>query len=676
MHDDTEQSPLTTNNSDAAHDKSHLIIPWLSTKKVPALLVTIMIVILLLVTTITISLLYDTAFEQQRMRLTEVAKSQAAIMSAVGRFDDRHSQDAHPSGSEAATLSQFIEAHESYDGFGKTGELVLAKRDHTQIRFLLRHRHHDLDNPKPIPFSSHLAEPMKRALDGKSGTLIGLDYRGAKVLAAHEYVDNMNWGVVAKIDLAEIRAPFIEAAIIASFAAAILIFIGTVFFMRISYRIVHKLEESEAHYKGILHGAVDGIITIDENGCILSLNSAARSMFNYDNSELIGLSIVKIIPPKLAKENRNLIKSCFESGTRCEITHPIELTAQCKDKSEFPVEMTSSIIQTSHNIVYTWILRDITLRRTLELELKQHQQNLEKLISERTAQLSETINKLNNTQSQLIQNEKLASIGQLAAGVAHEINNPVGYVNSNVTSLRSYLDDIFELIELYQNVMAKELSDKAVVEIETMKKNIDLDFIKKDINELISESLEGISRVKEIVYDLKGFSRAGNMDWELASLHKGINSTLNIVYNELKYKATIKKEYGKMPDIECMPAQLNQVFMNLLVNAGHAIDKQGVITIRTGSTDKEVWVEIQDTGIGIPQENIKKIFDPFYTTKAIGQGTGLGLSLSYSIIKRHNGRIDVNSEPEKGTRFRIWLPIKHTSDNEETSLSQAKVHYG
>ena len=149
-------------------------------------------------------------------------------------------------------------------------------------------------------------------------------------------------------------------------------------------------------------------------------------------------------------------------------------------------------------------------------------------------------------------------------------------------------------------------------------------------------------------------------EWQYACLHTGINSTLNIVKNEIKYKADVVKEYGELPQVECLPSQLNQVFMNLLVNAAHAIDVRGLITIRTGKKGNEVWVSVADTGIGIAPDNIKKIFDPFFTTKPIGKGTGLGLSLSYGIIQKHFGRIEVQSEVGKGTAFQIWLPVKHS----------------
>jgi len=293
-------------------------------------------------------------------------------------------------------------------------------------------------------------------------------------------------------------------------------------------------------------------------------------------------------------------------------------------------------------------------------ELQRSQQDLEHQVDARTKELSNALEQLKETQGQLLQQEKLASIGQLAAGVAHEINNPVGYVNSNIGTLKQYIDDIFSLVEQYQQRIDESSNEEAITAIQTFKDEIGYEYLHTDVSDLIYESLEGVKRVKQIVEDLKDFSREGKAEWEQSDIHHGLDSTLNVVKNELKYKADIHKEYGAIPHIQCIPAQLNQVFMNLLVNAGHAIDGHGAITIRTGRVGNEVFVDIADTGQGIPAENIKRLFDPFYTTKPIGQGTGLGLSLSYGIVRKHNGRIEVESEVGKGTCFHVWLPIEQT----------------
>ncbi len=299
---------------------------------------------------------------------------------------------------------------------------------------------------------------------------------------------------------------------------------------------------------------------------------------------------------------------------------------------------------------------DITKHKLAEQALKKGHKDL-----------NEAYVKLQSLQGQLLQAEKMASIGQLAAGVAHEINNPIGYVYSNLGSLQKYLDDIFRVMDVYEKAEPHLAGNADVLAgIHAIKAKADIAFIREDVAALMSESREGITRVKKIVQDLKDFSHADSEEeWQLADIRHGMESTLNIVNNEIKYKADVIKEYADIPDIECLPPQLNQVFMNLFVNAAHAMEEQrGTITIRTGVKDDNIWVEVKDTGKGIAPENLNRIFDPFFTTKPVGTGTGLGLSVSYSIIKKHHGSIDVSSEVGIGTTFRILLPMKQPAETD------------
>ena len=299
-------------------------------------------------------------------------------------------------------------------------------------------------------------------------------------------------------------------------------------------------------------------------------------------------------------------------------------------------------------------LQDVSARHEAEDALRSYQAQLEELVAQRTEQLA-------SANVKLAQSERLASIGQLAAGVAHEINNPIGYVFSNVGSLEKYIGDLFRMLDAYEKAEPAIADPVQQASLKALRRELDLDFLKEDIPMLMNESKEGVVRVKKIVQDLKDFSRVDSaLEWQWADLHKGIDSTLNVVANEIKYKSDVVKEYGTLPQVECMLSQLNQVFMNLLVNAAHAMgEARGTITIRTGTEGDRVWLEFSDTGSGIPEEIRKKVFDPFFTTKPVGKGTGLGLSLSYGIIQNHNGRIVLDSEVGKGTTFRIELPVKH-----------------
>ena len=285
-------------------------------------------------------------------------------------------------------------------------------------------------------------------------------------------------------------------------------------------------------------------------------------------------------------------------------------------------------------------LTDITPRKHME----QKQQQL--------------IARLSEAHDQLLQSEKMASIGQLAAGVAHEINNPIGFVNSNMGTLRHYVGTLLSVVDAYSDAVHKAVPGSALVaEIEAISRKADLGYLKDDIADLVTESMDGLKRVKDIVQALKDFSHVGQSDWQYADVHAGLDTTLNIVANEIKYKATVEKHYGKLPEIKCLASQLNQVFMNLLVNAAQAIQSRGVITIATGAHDGWVWVKVSDNGSGIAPENLTRVFEPFFTTKPVGSGTGLGLSLSYSIVNKHGGRIDVASKPGVGTVFTIRLPV-------------------
>ncbi|WP_321811479.1 histidine kinase [Burkholderia sp. BCC1985] len=275
---------------------------------------------------------------------------------------------------------------------------------------------------------------------------------------------------------------------------------------------------------------------------------------------------------------------------------------------------------------------------------------------------------LEETHVQLLQSEKLASIGQLAAGVAHEINNPIGFISANLNTLRTWVRSLLDVIAAHEAVLP-QLEPAARDALTALRGAADLDYVRDEIVTLIDESIDGAVRVRRIVQDLRDFSRPGSGEWSVADIHAGLESTLNVVHNELKYKADIVREYGDLPLVECLPSQLNQVFMNLLVNAAHAMPTRGVITIRTSSDGEQVSIAISDTGTGMTPDIVRRIFDPFFTTKPVGQGTGLGLSVPHGIVERHRGTIDVTSEPGRGTTFRVRLPIRRAQGHADAAAA-------
>lgn len=271
-------------------------------------------------------------------------------------------------------------------------------------------------------------------------------------------------------------------------------------------------------------------------------------------------------------------------------------------------------------------------------------------IEARQSEQDQLLRKLETANNQLMQSEKLAAIGQLAAGVAHEINNPIGYVFSNLKTLGGYMLDMVKIIDAVDQVDSLD-------ELRRLKAGLEYDYIRSDVEAVIAESEDGIDRVKRIIGALKDFSHIDEEEFRPADLHKGLETTLNVVNNELKYKAELVKEYGDLPEVECIPSQINQVMMNLLVNAAQSIEGFGRITLRSGHDGGWAWVEVEDTGKGIEESARHRLFEPFFTTKPVGKGTGLGLALSYSIVQKHHGRIDVDTEVGKGSRFRVWLPV-------------------
>ena len=305
-------------------------------------------------------------------------------------------------------------------------------------------------------------------------------------------------------------------------------------------------------------------------------------------------------------------------------------------------------------------------------ELLATNQALQREIGERKLaeeRLENALYELKNAQSQIIQQEKMASIGQLAAGVAHEINNPMGFIISNLASLKKYTDKITvflaaqdaALSELSQVCTHEAVKEKALPffqQIQQAKRAQKIDYILSDTGDVIHETQEGAERVKKIVQDLKGFARISNDDTMLTDINAGLESTLNIIGNELKFKTTLHKEFGDIPLTKCNPGQLNQVFMNIILNAAQAIDTQGEISIKTWSDPAYIHVSIADTGCGMPPEVISRIFDPFFTTKEVGKGTGLGLNVSYEIIKKHGGEILVDSAVGIGTTFTVNIPLE------------------
>lgn len=424
------------------------------------------------------------------------------------------------------------------------------------------------------------------------------------------------------------------------------------------------LEVSEEKYRSIVDNISIAIFRASVEGKLLAANPAFAAMFGFADTEE-AIAQVTDIGRQLwgsYEIRQEVVAEVLEAGA----VEGIEAEFRRQSGEAF----TGSVsFRLGHDPAtgapfLEGRIEDISERKRAQRALQQHQEELERQVKERTEDLQrrnrelEDINRrLADTQLQLLQSEKMASIGQLAAGVAHEINNPLGFINANLSTLKEDVDDLFAVIDAYRSASSLIAASPEIDRrIRATEQRVDLAFLSTDIRALIDQSLDGARRVKNIVQDLKDFSRVDCGEWTMTNIERGIDSTLNIVWNEIKYKAELIKEYAGLPEIECIAGQVNQVVMNLLINAAQAIDEQGTIIVRTGADHEWAWIEIADTGRGIEPEHLTRIFDPFFTTKPVGVGTGLGLSLSYSIVKRHGGKLEVSSQPGKGTTFRMTIP--------------------
>jgi len=301
---------------------------------------------------------------------------------------------------------------------------------------------------------------------------------------------------------------------------------------------------------------------------------------------------------------------------------------------------------------------DISVRKATEEELAIKQRQLQTLNETLASQVAEEVLKSRDKDILLLHQDKLAGIGQLAAGVAHEINNPMGFIMSNLVMLKKYNDVEQKYLVALEDALAGICLEERRKELEELRHGLDIPFILKDIPPLLSESLDGAERVKRIVLDLKDFARIDGDKLVETDLNQCVQSTANIVRNEIKYVADLELQLNEIPLVVCNPQQINQVIANLLINAGQAMENHGVITVTSRRDGEEVILSISDTGCGMTEEVCKRIFEPFFTTKDIGKGTGLGLSIAYGIIRKHGGEITLESELGRGTTFTIRLPIK------------------
>lgn len=431
--------------------------------------------------------------------------------------------------------------------------------------------------------------------------------------------------------------------------------------------IKDNLMKSEARFKAIYKTALDGIITIDHKGTIIDVNKSFQRIFGFEHLQVIGKQMNELIIPERYREKyRQGIVQYLKTGESKILGKQLEMSALNSDGIEFPIEITIQVISPGKNPVFSAFIQDISLRKEAEDKIKSINEELEQKVKKRTKdlrganiELSDTLNKLKMAQNKLVQSEKMASLGQLTAGIAHEINNPINFVVGGVAGLEYNFYEIEKIMKKYDSLEINGESDNKSIlsEIMLMKSECEYDKTKELIPQLIGDIKLGAQRTVEIVKGLRAFSRIDTNERVATDIHEGLESTLSILQSKFKYVIEIEKHYDPLlPLIDCYPGQINQVFMNIISNAIDAIEKEGKITITTKNLKKNISINITDNGKGIPKEIQNNIFDPFFTTKKIGSGTGLGLSISYGIIEEHKGNIKVKSEEGKGSEFIIFIP--------------------
>ncbi|MHB8121238.1 MAG: two-component system sensor histidine kinase NtrB [Desulfuromonadaceae bacterium] len=395
--------------------------------------------------------------------------------------------------------------------------------------------------------------------------------------------------------------------------------------------LLERLNQQLRFTQEIINAIPTPVFYKDRVGHYIGCNRAFEIFFGVTQHELISRSLRGINPMQPSELHEKIDRECLDSNQPCRYEgHLINAEGQ-----EVDVIITKAPYLSdkgkSGGVVGTFT--DITERKQSERILQQ-------------------------MQGQIIQQEKMASIGQLAAGVAHEINNPMGFITSNLTSLGKYAAKLDEYIAALLQSLGSCPDHQGMAEIDALRQKLKVDYIISDVCELVNESLDGANRVQRIVQDLKSFSRVDQVESRQVSLNELLETTINIAWNELKYIATLERDFGAIPEILCYPQQLNQVFLNLLVNAAQAMEKQGAIVVRTWGDNDSVFVSVADTGKGMPEEVRQRIFEPFFNTKEAGKGTGLGLSISADIVRKHGGTITLESQAGVGTTFTVMLPIK------------------
>jgi two-component system, NtrC family, sensor kinase len=391
------------------------------------------------------------------------------------------------------------------------------------------------------------------------------------------------------------------------------------------------LRDSEGRYRQLTEGTRDAIVVANQQGIITLFNPAAQETFGFSAQDVVGQPLTVLMPPEDHEAYRDGMRRYLQTRQSRVIGRTVELRGRRKGGEIFPLELTLTAFDLPEGTIFLGAIRDVTGRHQM--------------------------------QARLVQSDKLASLGLLSAGVAHEINNPLAFVANNLAVLDRDIRGLNALVAAYET--ARPTLESALPELAAqvarLAEEIDLAYVREHIERVVASTRQGVKRVADIVQNLRGFARLDQAAVDQIHLHDAITSSLDMIRGRMKRRnIVVEQHFDDVSLVEGAPAQINQVFLNLLINAVQAIEatahEGGRIEIRTRAAGDEVVVEVADDGCGIPPEVLSRIFDPFFTTKPVGEGTGLGLSISHGIVSDHGGRIEVESTPGQGSRFRVILP--------------------
>ncbi|MEM9540362.1 MAG: response regulator [Cyanobacteria bacterium P01_E01_bin.42] len=589
-------------------------------------------------------ILYRTAIVEQKERLTGTAKSQARLIESIIDTAD----------SEKEALQIVRRSYDKLHGLSDLGEFALVKRKGDDIVFLLQKQHDRRENTDTIPWDSKVAVPIRKALSGESGVAIRLDHRGTPVLAAYEPIHNANWAVVPKIELKDIRQPFMKAALFTIFAAIVVEMLATAIFLKMGNPLVELIEESEAKNRTVLETAADGIIIIDESGKIQSLNAAAEKLFGYSADETIDQKNICLLIPVFESHNdlMFLVSRGYADCLRCPpedsqdaVTQIQELMGQHKNGKTFPVEIAVSTFTQGQKKFFTAIVRDVTDRKKAQAELENA-----------AREISSLNERLKAENEHLIEVDKLKT--DFISTVSHELRTPLTSVLGFAKLIDKRLKDtVFPSVNLEEKKVKRAVKQ-----------------VGENIHIIVAEG----ERLTALINDVLDIAKmeAGKVEWKMESLDvrevcdRAIAATFSLFCP--KDLQCIEEVEPNLPLILGDRDRLIQVIINLLSNAVKFTER-GSVTFQAKRTDNTITFSIIDTGIGIAEENLPKVFERF---KQIGdtltdkpKGTGLGLPICKQIVEYHGGTVGVESKLGQGSRFFFTLPIQTVQPVPETPLN-------